>query len=147
LEIVRDGEVVSPGEQGEIVITDLNNYVMPFIRYATGDLAVRGDLCACGNAFPLIRKIVGRSFEYLRAKNGDLIPLSGFTDGFGAQFLNDVVQFRFIDKGVGKLDVKIVPARELSQETRIKMERWLKHFVDEVDIEVVESIPWDRRWR
>jgi phenylacetate-CoA ligase len=146
LEIVRNGKVVSPGEQGEIVITDLNNYVMPFIRYATGDLAVQGDLCSCGKAFPIIRRIVGRSFEYLRAKNGDLIPLSGFTDGFGAQFLKDVVQFRFIDKGVGKLDVKIVPARELSRETHMKIEQWLKHFVDEVNIEIVESIPVDRKW-
>jgi len=147
VEIVRDGEIVSPGEQGEIVITDLSNYVMPFIRYATGDIAEQGDSCPCGNTFPLLHKIIGRSVEYLRAKNGDLIPLSAFTDSFGARFLNDVIQFRFVDRGVGKLDVKIVPAHEFSETTRIRIEQWLKPFVDEVDIEIVDSIPWDRTWR
>ncbi len=40
LEILRpDGTTCDPGERGEIVITDLDNKVMPFIRYRTGDLA------------------------------------------------------------------------------------------------------------
>ncbi|MCU0240881.1 MAG: glycosyltransferase, partial [Vicinamibacteria bacterium] len=32
VEILRDGQPVAPGEIGEIVITDLNNYCLPFIR-------------------------------------------------------------------------------------------------------------------
>ena len=39
VEILRDGKPALPGEIGEVVITDLNNYCMPFLRYRIGDLA------------------------------------------------------------------------------------------------------------
>jgi hypothetical protein len=84
--------------------------------------------------------------EYLRAKNGDLIPLSAFTDSFGDQFLNEVTQFRFVDRGVGKLTARIVPARKFTQTTLSRMEKWLSRFADDVDIEIVAAIPWDRNW-
>lgn len=39
VEVLSDGSPVAPGEVGEIVVTGLDNHVMPFVRYATGDLA------------------------------------------------------------------------------------------------------------
>jgi phenylacetate-CoA ligase len=33
LELVANGKVVGPGQMGEVVITSLNQYAMPFIRY------------------------------------------------------------------------------------------------------------------
>ena len=55
-------EPVKPGEVGELVITDLKNYYLPFIRYRTGDLAVRSDRkCPCGRGFPLLERVERRS--------------------------------------------------------------------------------------
>ena len=55
--IVRDGEKVRaarPGETGEVVVTDLHIFGMPFIRYVTGDFAIAGpaERCPCGRALP-----------------------------------------------------------------------------------------------
>ena len=36
VEVIRDGKQASPGEPGSIVVTDLTNYGMPFIRYKVG---------------------------------------------------------------------------------------------------------------
>ena len=62
LEILKDGKPAMPGETGEVVITDLNNYCMPFIRYRIGDLATASDgtPCKCGRGLPKIQRIQGR---------------------------------------------------------------------------------------
>ena len=58
-----EGRPVAPGEPGEIVITDLNSHEAPFIRYATGDIAVMSSRrCPCGRALPLLERI-GRALE------------------------------------------------------------------------------------
>ena len=60
---------------GKMVITDLFNYGMPFIRYATGDRAVAGfTSCECGRGLPLMRKIVGRQLDVIRTPDGRIIP-------------------------------------------------------------------------
>ena len=43
VEVLWDGRAGRPGELGEVVVTDLNNFCMPFIRYRIGDLAVALD--------------------------------------------------------------------------------------------------------
>jgi aspartate 1-decarboxylase len=59
-----ENEPVKPGEAGELVITDLKNYYMPFIRYRTGDLAVRSERrCPCGRGLPLLERVDAGSFR------------------------------------------------------------------------------------
>ena len=74
-ETVReDGMPARCGETGRVLLTDLHNYVMPFIRYDTGDLAVVGpEQCSCGRGFPVIAHLEGRSHECLRTVAGHLI--------------------------------------------------------------------------
>jgi phenylacetate-CoA ligase len=63
VEIVDDrGRDVAPGERGRVVVTGLYNYVMPFIRYQLGDIAVAGGApCGCGRTLPTIARIDGRT--------------------------------------------------------------------------------------
>jgi phenylacetate-CoA ligase len=66
-----DGQPTPPGEEGHVVITDLFNYGMPFIRYLTGDRAVAGwGQCSCGRGLPLLRKVVGRQLDVLHTPEG-----------------------------------------------------------------------------
>jgi phenylacetate-CoA ligase len=61
LEIVKKGLPVEPGEAGEVVITGLNNFAMPLIRYKIGDIArLSQNPCSCGRALPLLENIEGR---------------------------------------------------------------------------------------
>jgi len=71
--------VEASGQAGEgasdILITDLHNYAMPFVRYSIGDMGVLDDSpCQCGRGLPLIRSIDGRKLEVLRTPDGRVVP-------------------------------------------------------------------------
>ena len=77
VEILKDGRPVSPGEQGEVVVTALHSHAMPFIRYKLGDLVVRGsESCQCGAPYSTIREIEGRLGEYIELPDGRSIHAS-----------------------------------------------------------------------
>lgn len=74
LEVVRGNEQVSPGERGEIVVTNLLNYAMPLIRYRVGDIGVLDDkTCSCGRGLPLLKSIEGREADCFTLPSGQLI--------------------------------------------------------------------------
>ena len=61
----NEGMPVPPGARGRIVVTALQNFVMPLIRYDTGDLAWAVDgQCACGCTLPGFGDISGRFRRY-----------------------------------------------------------------------------------
>ena len=71
LEIVDTaGRAVAPGVEGRVVVTDLFNYAMPFVRYANGDRAVAGTFCECGRGLPTLASISGRQVDTLRTPDG-----------------------------------------------------------------------------
>lgn len=75
VEVLKDGKPARPGEQGEVVVTNLHSRVMPFIRYRQGDVAtVSGERPRCGNSFPLLSKIEGRIEDFLVLRSGRRMP-------------------------------------------------------------------------
>ncbi|MBN1762409.1 MAG: phenylacetate--CoA ligase [Methanomicrobia archaeon] len=79
LEVVNPstGELLAPGEEGELVITTLGREAMPILRYRTGDLARivdDGEQCACGRAHVRLSRIKGRSDDMLIVRGVNLYP-------------------------------------------------------------------------
>jgi len=51
-------------QEGEVLITDLNNKLTPLIRYRLGDFVHRIDgVCSCGRKLPLLGEITGRTTQ------------------------------------------------------------------------------------
>ncbi len=73
VEVLRDGRPVEPGEQGEVVVTNLHAYAMPFLRYRIGDLATRAPACACGSPFTALGAVQGRMIDYFPLPDGRLL--------------------------------------------------------------------------
>ena len=48
------------GEAGRVVITDLQNFASPLIRYDIGDYAEVGAPCGCGRGLPTLSRVLGR---------------------------------------------------------------------------------------
>lgn len=71
VEILADGEAVDAGESGEIIVTHLDAYAQPFIRYRTGDVGrLKAGRCACGRGLPMLDVIDGRTTDFLYLPDG-----------------------------------------------------------------------------
>ncbi len=62
IEIINDrGEPCQPGESGRLLVTGLNNYAMPLLRYDADDLAtVPIEPCPCGRSMQSFSNLRGR---------------------------------------------------------------------------------------
>ncbi len=69
------GEVLAPGEVGEIVFTTLKKEGMPLIRYRTRDIcALKIEPCVCGRTFYRMNRVMGRSDDMLIIRGGNVFP-------------------------------------------------------------------------
>jgi phenylacetate-CoA ligase len=144
VEILReDGRPAGPGEEGEVVVTDLHNYAMPFLRYRIGDLAVASDRrCRCGRGLPLIEEVRGRTLDVLRTPEGRRI--SGV---FVPMFFKDyawVDEFQVEQPRLDRIDVRIKPREDfrapLLDALRADLQDRLGPSV-ELEVRIVEEIP------
>jgi phenylacetate-CoA ligase len=123
VEVLKDGRPAAPGEQGEIVATNLYAFAMPFIRYRLHDIVTMGsEQCACGEPFSTIRKIEGRVVDYFLLPDGRWMhpyqivnPLVNTTDW--------VRRFQLIQERMDRLVLLLVPSRQPSAEELTALQR------------------------
>lgn len=124
IDFIKEGKPCRPGEEGEIVITSLNNYAMPFIRYRIGDIGVREEtICSCGNNSPLIKAIIGRNNDQIILSHERIVSpyllFSLFTH------IQGVMEFQIIQEDVDKVTINVVKENIFSDDliiNRIKSE-------------------------
>ncbi len=103
-------------QPGEILITQLNNYAMPFIRYRIGDIGLLSDeVCPCGNQLPVLKELLGRSTATFRTKNGELIHGGYFTQQF--YDIEGVTQFQLIQETIDQCVLKLVKNQQWTEDT------------------------------
>ena len=69
------GEIVGPGNEGEMVVTMLKKEAMPMIRYRMRDLTTLDvDPCGCGRTSPRIGRITGRTDDMLIIRGINVFP-------------------------------------------------------------------------
>lgn len=149
VEIIKDGQPAKPGEIGEVVITELNNYALPLIRYKIGDLAVKvpdNYQCPCGRGLPLIGSIVGRMQSIVVGTSHQYIPGTFFNRVF---FKHDsaVRQYQIVQERFGELLIKLVKANLFTDDVLKEILKDIKeHMGDDLNIEVefVNEIPLGR---
>ncbi|NLJ71458.1 MAG: phenylacetate--CoA ligase [Syntrophomonadaceae bacterium] len=68
-------EILSEGEQGELVISAVTKEALPMIRYRTGDLTVLNkETCACGRTHIRMQKVLGRSDDMVIIRGVNVFP-------------------------------------------------------------------------
>lgn len=143
LEVVADGRVVEPGQLGEVVITSLHQYTMPFIRYKIGDLAVyEPGTCPCGRGLPVLRQVVGRTNDFVVTADGRFVE-SGYFDAV-LETKSEIARYQVHQLDKQHLQVRLVCKREVDQD-------WLEDVRSElqahlgadmhISLQVVDNIP------
>lgn len=107
VEFIRDGSPAEPGQDGEIVVTHLDNYAMPFIRYRTGDIGGPCDeTCPCGRGLEVMKGLKGRSTDFIIASDGRWVH--GLALIYVIRDIPGVGQYQIIQSDVDSICVRIV---------------------------------------
>ena len=100
---------------GRILITHLHSYATPLIRYDIGDLGVLSESCACGYKGPTLSRILGRSKNVIRRRDGSLAPFQPRASDLLK--LGNFPEFRIRQTGDDQLVVEIGGCGTLAPET------------------------------
>lgn len=134
--IGKDGSAVAVGEIGEIVITHLDAYAMPLIRYRTGDLGrLMPGRCCCGRGLPLMDVAQGRSTDFLRFPDGTVKHALAII--YPLRELRGVRQFRVTQGADFGVTVEVVADDRQERITREAVARCVRPVLgDQVELRV-----------
>ncbi len=98
------GEVLPPGEVGELVITTLTKEATPLIRYRTRDItALKPGKCACGRTSMRMDRIMGRTDDMLIIRGVNVFPSQ--IEEVLVRIEGTEPHYRIVIDRVGSLDV------------------------------------------
>lgn len=141
----ENGNEVKPGQLGYVVVTRLDAYSMPLIRFYLGDIAVKEDenfRCSCGRQLPVLRQIVGRDTDIVRTSSGKLLIVHFFTGIF--EHVPEIRQFRIIQRELDRIIVEYIPEEGCTDDILYNLKETIQKKLDEkitVDFVKVMHIP------
>jgi phenylacetate-coenzyme A ligase PaaK-like adenylate-forming protein/glycosyltransferase involved in cell wall biosynthesis len=148
VELLVGGKPAAPGEVGEVVITDLNNFSVPLIRYRIGDLATAVDnaiACPCGRGLSRIGSIQGRTQAIVHCGNGTWLP-GTFFHHFFKDYDYAIRSFQVHQSRKGAFTLRIVKNDQFSDDAFARILNELRQFVGDdsethIDVQFVDEIP------
>jgi len=140
----KGNEIIN--QSGRFIITNLDNFVMPFIRYENGDEGILHDKkCSCGVNSQLLSSIEGRTADTVKLKTGAHVHGVFFTDIlFELGITTDVInRFQVYQYKTGAIDFILETNNIISQNLIDELNKHLLIFLNEVNIKVVNFISSD----
>ncbi len=142
VEVLKNGKHVPVGQEGEVIITNLHSYAMPFIRYRQEDVIVMSEKePICGRPFPLIKHIRGRIVDIITLPSGKRIPPHLF--GNVLDDIPGVKQWRVIQEKRNLLSIEIIPASNYNEDLTLIIEEKIRNIVGhhiKISISFVKNI-------
>lgn len=112
IEILDENNMpVKKGEEGEIVVTTLNNFYMPLLRYKIGDRAIKGDDLEFGSL--KLDSVIGRTLGVIHKSDGTKIDGQFFTTLFFNK--KGIKNFQLTQKTISDLQLNVVKSDDYNQ--------------------------------
>jgi phenylacetate-CoA ligase len=129
-----------------VVVTNLDAYEMPLIRYYLGDLAIRLPAEEYPEKtslnFPLLKSIVGRDTDIVKTSSGKSMIVHFFTAIF--EHIPSIKQFRVIQMHLSRITVEYIPDDAFDPNTLDIVRKKIHSHLNEdfpVDFVEVKHIP------
>jgi phenylacetate-CoA ligase len=135
--------VAIDGGPPELVVTDLDNRVQPFIRYRILDSArILDDPCPCGRPFTRLAAVDGRSLDVVVTPRGKAFGGTFFTIAL-RPWDAAVEQLQVVQEAANRIRVRIVPGKAWGPSTESEILARLRREMDEMEfqLEQVREIP------
>lgn len=142
VEVLDDnGNQCEPGMSGRMVITPLQNFASPLIRYEIGDYAEVGESCSCGRSLPVLTRILGRHRNLCVLKNGERFfpEIQANLKPFG-----HIRQFQAHQRSLEDIDLKVVADRPFTDAEKSEVQAIIQkklHYPFRVNLIEVSDIP------
>ncbi len=130
---------------GEMIVTDLWNMAMPFIRYRNGDsVKFLNKKCSCGRELPLI-KVKGRTNDIIITNEGVITPSFLLHHGIGLvgvekkgkeDFKSGIRTVQYIQMPNGILEVNIVKNTWCASNEIERFKKTLSQFTDNLKVHI-----------
>ena len=132
LEILDDNDNPIPdGELGNVVVTRLDSYSMPLIRYKIGDLAIKlpKDKYPIERAFkyPLLQQIIGRETDIVSLPGGRKMVVHSFTGIF--EYIPEIKQFQVLQEELSSITIRYIKSDSYTTETLDKILSELQKYI------------------
>jgi phenylacetate-CoA ligase len=117
---VEELDTSVPDVGAELVITDLDNFYSPIIRYRVGDYGRCSDMvCRCERGLPLLRDVVGRTSDVVHGPDGTVFHSSIFSYILKEITGRDggIAKYRVYQDQKGRLEFEIVRAPTFTDDT------------------------------
>ena len=126
-----DDSPCKPGHVGRVVVTTLQNFAMPLIRYDIGDRAEVGQPCPCGRGLPVLARIMGREQNLVQLPDGSRRwALLSSGDIARLTELAPIRQYQFAQRAADRFEVRLATARPLSPDEETAIADWLRRKFD-----------------
>jgi phenylacetate-CoA ligase len=127
---------VEGSASGDIVITELENYAAPLVRYNTKDMAslVRGP-CECKRGLSRISKVEGRAYDIIYAADGKVVAGALLTHVMKST--PGIAKYQILQKGLRELEITYTETRPLSEPDKRAIAATLRrHLGESVDVKL-----------
>ncbi len=143
----KEDETLVAGEEGEITVTNLVNFVQPSIRYNLEDSGVvLTDECSCDLHYPLMRLTAGRAIDVINLPNGRSISALEVNDFLSLRPI-ELRQYQVIQEALNKLTVKVVKGKGFEDNTVLEIEQTYRQNLGsemQVNVLIVDDIPREK---
>ncbi|MDZ4098416.1 MAG: hypothetical protein U1E13_06900, partial [Methylophilaceae bacterium] len=123
-----NGEQCKPGEVGRVIVTTLNNFAKPLIRYAIGDYAEVGERSPCGRGLPVLNDVLGRRRNMVVLPDGSRYwPLAGYNR---YSDVASVLQYQLVQLNTEYVEVRLVVNEPLTRDQEQRLTHVIQNALD-----------------